>query len=468
MTLPHHGIYNDAVRRLAHHCRPTVTARFVPGRTLASRLREAGALAIALCIVAPSFAATDRARVDALTSAVEPKVVAWRRDLHEHPELSNREVRTAELVGKHLKELGLEVRTGVAHTGVVAVLEGALPGPTIALRADMDALPVTEKTDLPFRSRATAEYRGEKVGVMHACGHDVHTAVLMGVAEVLAGMRSTLPGTVVFVFQPAEEGAPAGEEGGAALMLKEGVFDDPKPEAVFGLHVWSALNTGTIGYRSGPAMAASDTFGIEVLGRQSHGSRPWQGIDPIVAAAQIVGALQTVVSRRIDITEHPAVVTVGAIKGGIRHNIIPDRVELRGTIRTFDPEQREEVFARVREIAENVARANGATAEVKFETPSYPVTRNDPALTERMLPALRRVAKVEEMELITGAEDFSLYQQRAPGLFFFVGVTPAGQDPATAPANHSDYFYVDEESIPIAIRALTEVALDYLNEPPAR
>lgn len=423
----------------------------------------ASALAVVLFTALPAAAATDQAQVDALTSAIEPKVIAWRRDIHEHPELSNREVRTAQLVAEHLQKLGLEVKTGVAHTGVVAVLKGALPGPTIALRADMDALPVTEKTDVPFKSRATAEYRGESVGVMHACGHDVHTAVLMGVAEVLTRMRSTLPGTVVFVFQPAEEGPPAGEEGGAALMLKEGIFDPVTPEAVFGLHVWSALNTGQIGYRSGPAMAASDTFSIDVRGKQTHGSRPWQGVDPIVAAAQIVGALQTVVSRRIDITTYPAVVTIGAVKGGIRHNIIPDRVELRGTIRTFDAKQREEIFARVREIAENTARANGATAEVKFETPSYPVTRNDPQLTEKMLPSLRRVAEVDEMELITGAEDFSLYQQRTPGLFFFVGVTPAGQDPATAPANHSDFFFVDEKSIPIAIRALTQVTLDYLN-----
>lgn len=428
----------------------------------------ASALAVVLFTSLPAHAATDQAQVDALTSAIEPKVIAWRRDIHEHPELSNREVRTAKLVAEHLTKLGLEVKTGVAHNGVVAVLKGALPGPTIALRADMDALPVTEKTDVPFKSRATAEYRGERVGVMHACGHDVHTAVLMGVAEVLTQLRSTLPGTVVFIFQPAEEGAPAGEEGGAALMLKEGIFDPVTPEAVFGLHVWSALNTGQIGYRSGPAMAASDTFSIEVRGRQTHGSRPWQGVDPIVAAAQIVGALQTVVSRRIDITTYPAVVTIGAVKGGIRHNIIPDRVELRGTIRTFDAKQREDVFARVREITENTARANGATAEVKFETPSYPVTRNDPQLTEKMLPSLRRVAQVEEMDLITGAEDFSLYQQRTPGLFFFVGVTPVGQDAASAPANHSDFFYVDEKSIPIAIRALTQLTLDYLNGAEAR
>jgi amidohydrolase len=422
----------------------------------------AGALGALVLASPPAPAAPDQAQVDALTRAIEPKVIAWRRDIHEHPELSNREVRTAKLVAEHLTQLGLEVKTGVAHTGVTAVLKGALPGPTVALRADMDALPVTEKTDVPFRSQATAEYRGESVGVMHACGHDVHTAVLMGVAEVLTELRATLPGTVLFVFQPAEEGPPAGEEGGAALMLKEGIFDTVKPDAVFGLHVWSALNTGEIGYRSGPAMAASDTFTIEVRGRQTHGSRPWQGVDPIVAAAQIVGALQTVVSRRIDITAHPAVVTIGAVKGGIRHNIIPDRVELRGTIRTFDPKQREEIFARVREIAENTARASGATAEVEFQTPSYPVTRNDPQLTERMLPSLRGVAAVEEMDLITGAEDFSLYQQRVPGLFFFVGVTPAGQDPAAAPANHSDYFFVDETSIPIAIRALTQVTLDFL------
>jgi amidohydrolase len=419
-------------------------------------------LAVSGLTCAAAFAATDQARVDSLTRAIEPKVIAWRRDIHEHPELSNREVRTAKLVAEHLKKLGLEVKTGIAHTGVTAVLKGGRPGPTVALRADMDALPVTEKTDVPFKSRAIGEYRGEKVGVMHACGHDVHTAALMGVAEVLTQMRATLPGTVLFIFQPAEEGAPAGESGGAELMLKEGLFDAVKPQAVFGLHVWSVLNAGEIGYRSGPAMAAADTFSIEVLGRQSHGSRPWQGIDPIVTSAQIVNALQTVVSRHVDLTANPAILTIGAVRGGIRHNIIPDRVELLGTIRTFDPKQREAIFTRARLIVENVAAANGAKAEMRFGSPSYPVTHNDPELTQKMLPSLRRVASVKEMNLITGAEDFSFYQQKVPGLFFFIGSTPADQDPATAPANHSDFFFVDEKSIAVAVRSLTQVAVDFL------
>src|SRR5690606_30228406 len=290
------------------------------------------------------------------------KVIAWRRDIHEHPELSNREVRTAKLVAEHLKKLGLQVRTGIAHTGVTAFLQGGRPGPVVALRADMDALPVTEKTDVPFRSRATGTYRGETVGVMHACGHDVHTSVLMGVAEVLTSMRESLPGGVLFIFQPAEEGPPDGEEGGAELMLKEGVFETHTPQAVFGLHAWSPLRVGEIGLRRGPLMAASDAFRIEVLGRQSHGSRPWQGVDPILAAAQIVTALQGIVSRQVDLTAYPAVVSIGAIKGGIRHNIIPDRVEMIGTIRTFDSAQRERIFTRMRVLVEQTAKANGATA----------------------------------------------------------------------------------------------------------
>jgi amidohydrolase len=414
----------------------------------------------------PAYAAADQARVDSLTRAIEPKVIAWRRDIHEHPELSNRETRTAKLVAEHLKKLGLEVKTGIAHTGVTAVLKGAKPGPTVALRADMDALPVTEKTDVPFKSRATGEYRGEKVGVMHACGHDVHTAVLMGVAEVLTQMQSTLPGTVLFIFQPAEEGAPAGEQGGAELMLKEGLFDAVKPQAVFGLHMWSLRNAGEISVRTGPFMAAADTFSIEVLGRQSHGSRPWQGIDPIVVAAQIISTLQTVVSRQLDITANPAVVTIGAVKGGVRHNIIPDRVELLGTVRTFDPQQRARIMAGMRVIIENVATASGAKANLKWETPSYPVTHNEALLTEKMLPSLRHVVgadKVKEETLITGAEDFSFYQQKIPGMYFFVGSTPADQDRFTAPANHSDYFFVDEKSIPVAIRAMTQVAVDFLD-----
>ncbi len=410
----------------------------------------------------------DRARLEELTAAELPKVIAWRRDIHAHPELGNRETRTASLVADHLKHLGLEVQTGVAHTGVVALLKGGRPGPTVAVRADMDALPVTEKTDVPFRSHVTTSYRGEAVGVMHACGHDSHTAMLMGLAEELAALRTTLPGNVLFIFQPAEEGAPAGEEGGAELMLKEGLFDKYRPQVVFGMHVVSALRVGEIGYRVGPFMAAVDSFTIHVKGRQSHGSRPWQSIDPIVTSAQIVNALQTVVSRDVDITANPAVVSVGAIKGGIRSNIIPGEVEMIGTIRTFGDAQRAGILDNMKRIIEHTAAANGATAEFTLGPDHYPVTYNDPALTRRILPSLQQVAgvaHVRELAPNTAAEDFSFFAQKVPGVYFVIGVTPPDQNPDTAPSNHSDYFYVDERGIPIGLRAMTQVVVDYLESP---
>jgi amidohydrolase len=422
------------------------------------------ALAFSLFWATPSRA-LDQAQLDRLMQSADPNVLAWRRDIHANPELSNREFRTSKLVAAQLKKFGLEVETGIAHTGVVALLKGKQPGPTIALRADMDALPVTEKTDVPFRSRATSTYRGETVGVMHACGHDAHTAILLGVAQSLAGVRDSLPGNVLFIFQPAEEGAPAGEKGGAGLMLEQGIFDKYKPEVIFGLHMWTALPVGTLGYRSGPIMAASDAFTIRVKGKQSHGSKPWQGVDPIVTASQIVEALQTVVSRRIDITENPAVVTVGAIKAGIRFNIIPDQAEMIGTFRTFTDAQRSLVIEEMKRIVAGTAAASGATAELTLEPGNNPVNVNDPALTEKMLPTLRRVAgdgKVVGMSLITGAEDFALYAKRVPALFFFVGITPPEQDPLKAPANHSDFFYVDERSLPLGMRALAQLAIDYL------
>jgi amidohydrolase len=422
------------------------------------------------CLLTGTAAASsvDQAKLDELTRAVEPRVIEWRRDIHQHPELSNREVRTAKLVADHLKRLGLEVRTGIAHTGVTAFLQGGLPGPTIALRADMDALPVTEKVDLPFKSVVTSTYRGQNVGVMHACGHDVHTAVLMGVAQTLSAMRAQLPGSVLFIFQPAEEGAPAGEEGGAPLMLKEGVFDKYRPKVVFALHVQAEMRVGEISVRAGPFMAASDFWRIEVLGKQSHGARPWDGIDPIVISSQIVNALQTVVSRQVDITLNPAVVTVGAMNAGVRHNIVPDRAELIGTIRTFDPKQRETMIANIQRMVENIATANGATATFTIEPGSNPVLFNDPDLTEKMVPTLMRVAgegKMSLSPLITGAEDFAYFAQQVPSMYFRVGVTPADRDPRTAPSNHSDYFYVDEKAIPIALRAMTQVAVDYLSQP---
>ena len=405
---------------------------------------------------------------DAAVTAVLPKVVEWRRDFHQHPELGNRETRTAQIVAEHLQALGLEVHAGVAHTGVVGVLRGGHPGPVIALRADMDALPVTERVDVPFKSTVTTEYRGEKVGVMHACGHDGHTAMLMGVAQVLAGRARDLPGTVVFLFQPAEEGAPEGEEGGAPLMLKEGVFRDYKPEVVFGMHLWAGLNAGTIGYRVGSFMAASDTFRIVVKGRQTHGSRPWGGIDPIVASAQILEGIQTIVSRQTDITRWPAVVTVGAIKGGIRFNIIPDSVEMMGTIRTFDAGVRDQTIERLRRTAENIAAASGATATVEILPGSNPVVINNPALTRQVLPSLQRAAgaaKVLEIPFVTGAEDFAQFALEVPGVFFFVGSTPPGQDAEQAPSNHSPLYFVDESSLEVGMRAMVDVAVDYLNAP---
>jgi len=426
---------------------------------------SAVAMTVLLLVSLPGLAAISDRAVEDAARAVDARVVEWRRDLHQNPELGNREFRTSQKVAEHLKSLGLEVKTGIAHTGVVGILRGGKPGPTIALRADMDALPVTEQVDVPFKSTVTTEYRGEKVGVMHACGHDAHTAILMGAAQVLASLRKDLPGTILFVFQPAEEGAPEGERGGAPLMLEEGAFDIVKPEAAFGLHVWSTLNSGQIGYRSGPFMAASDRFRIVVQGRQTHGARPWGGVDPIVVASQIVLGLQTIVGRQIDISQYPAVVSVGAIKGGIRNNIIPDEVEMIGTFRTFDPEVRRQIIERMTRTAQDIAHSAGATATVEIADDNNPVTVNDPKLTSRMLPSLARVGRggqVKEMPYVTGAEDFAYFGQKVPALFFFVGSTPDGVDAAQAPSNHSPQFYLDEGSLPVGLRAMMGVAVDYL------
>lgn len=408
-----------------------------------------------------------RPEVAAAASELGAKVVAWRRDLHQYPELGNRETRTAALVAEHLRALGLEPVTGIATTGVTAVLKGGKPGPRIALRADMDALPVTETSGLPFASTATSTYRGETVGVMHACGHDAHTSVLMGVAEALVAMRDELPGEVLFVFQPAEEGPPDDEKGGAKEMLAQGVFRDFRPHAVFGLHVFSTLQAGKLGVRSGPTMAASDRFNIVVKGRQTHGSRPWGGVDPIVAAADIIGTAQTIVSRRQDISSQPVVVSFGAIKGGIRYNIIPDQVELVGTIRTFDDGMRDAVFADLKNVAEKVAAAHGATVEANVpDQDGNPVTANDAALTARMRPSLAKVAGPDnllDMPLNMGAEDFSFFAREVPGLLFFVGATPVGQDPATAPSNHSPAFFLDESALDLGMRAMLQLTLDFLH-----
>ena len=421
---------------------------------------------IALGLATPLHSQARRldAEVDRRAAQVQAKVVAWRRDIHAHPELSNRETRTADLVAQHLRSLGIEVRTGVAHTGVIGLLRGGKPGPVVALRADMDALPVTEEVDVPFASKVRATYNGQDVGVMHACGHDAHTAMLMGVAEVLAGMRQELPGTVKFIFQPAEEGQPAGETGGAEEMIVEGALDNPKPAAIFGLHVFP-YQTGEIRYRSGATMASADAFHIIVHGRQTHGAIPWAGIDPVVIASQIVLGLQTIASRQIDITAAPAIVTVGVINGGVRYNIIPDSVVMIGTIRTFDAAMRRDIHDRVRRTAESIAQSGGASATVTIDTGAA-VTYNDPALTEQLLPTLRAVAgssHVAEAPLITAAEDFSRYQQRIPGVFFFLGITPLGTDPAKAAPNHSPRFYVDEAALPVGVRALAHLAVDYLS-----
>jgi len=403
-----------------------------------------------------------QADLDRRVAAVNPKVVAWRRDLHEHPELGNREFRTSKLVADHLKSLGIEVRTGVAHTGVVGVLRGGRPGPVVALRADMDALPVTEQVSLPFASKAKTTYNGQEVGVMHACGHDNHVAILMGVAEALAGMKERIPGTIKFIFQPAEEGPPAGEEGGAKLMVKEGALESPKPDAIFGLHVWPHP-VGTIAYRPMGIMAAADFLRIVVRGKQTHGAVPWGGVDPIVVASQIVMGLQTISSRQTEATLAPVIVTIGAFQGGIRENIIPDSVVLRGTIRTLDAAMREDVHMRVRRTAEMIAASAGATAALELGL-GYPVTWNDPALTERMLPTLKRAAngKVQLIAPLTVAEDFSEFQKVVPGLFVMLGIVPDGQDPRKVAGNHSPLFFADEAALPVGMRTLGSLALDFL------
>ena len=401
--------------------------------------------------------------LDRLAEAVQPEMLAWRRHLHQHPELSNRETETAKYIVERLTSFGLQPKPGIGRTGVVAVLQGSRPGPVVALRADMDGLPVREEVDVPFASKAVGEYEGRQVGVMHACGHDTHMAILLATARVLSQVRDRLPGTVKFIFQPAEEGVPAAERpAGAELMVKEGVLQNPKVDAVFGLHVFANVPTGQITYRSGPFMAASDSFEINIKGRQTHGSTPWRGVDPIVVGAQIVNALQTIVSRNVDITKLPAIVTVGQFQSGVRNNIIPDTARLVGTIRTFDDQVQADIHARVRKIAESVAAGMGATVDVRIDR-GPPVTSNDPGLTTRMLPTLQRVApgRVSESELITGAEDFTFFQREVPGLFFFVGITPKDQV-GKAAQNHSPFFVVDEAALMTGVRAMTHLAADYL------
>ncbi|WP_394839859.1 amidohydrolase [Pendulispora rubella] len=402
--------------------------------------------------------------LDREIEAVRPKMVGWRRDFHSHPELSGQEVRTAKVVADHLRGLGLEVTTDVGGHGVVGLLRGGRPGKVVALRADMDGLPVKEATGLPFASTATAPYRGETSPVMHACGHDGHTAMLMAVAEVLAHMKARIPGTVKFIFQPAEEGVPDGKIAGARAMVAQGVMDRPKVDAVFGLHIMPLLPTGSVGYRGGPLLASADTFEIRIQGKGTHGALPWNGVDPIVTSAQVVVDLQTIVSRQLDISKEPAVISVGSIHGGNRENIIPESVKMLGTLRTFDDGMRDDAKRRIQTMTESIATAHGAKGVVEFVQPGYSVTNNDAALTERMIPTLRWATggKAVLTDKVSVAEDFSEYQKAAPGVFLLLGAPPKGKTPQTASRNHSPTFDFDEDAMPVGARTLSALALDYL------
>ncbi len=409
-----------------------------------------------------------KTKVNLAADKIEAKLIKWRRDFHENPELGNNETRTAQIVATHLKSLGIDVKTGVAKTGVVGILKGGKPGPVVALRADMDGLPVTERVDIPFASKVKKQFNGQEVSVMHACGHDSHMAILMGVAEVLAAEKNNIKGTVKFIFQPAEEGPPFGEEGGAELMVKEGVLENPKVDVVFGLHINSQTEVGTITYRPGGTMAAVNDMQIIVKGKQAHGAYPWSSVDPIVVSAQIINALQTIVSRNLNVTENAGVVTIGSIHGGVRSNIIPEEVKMMGTVRNLSKEDEAYFKERIITIATKTAEAAGATAEVKIPfSVHYPLTYNDPALTVRMLPTLQMAAGKDNVKLkpaVTGAEDFSFFQEKVPGLFIFLGGMPKGQDPKKAPSHHTPDFFIDESGFTLGVKALSNLALDYMDK----
>jgi len=405
-----------------------------------------------------------QAKLDKQANEMEQKVIEWRRHIHQYPELSNQETKTADYIAEHLKSLGLKVQTGVAKTGVVALLETGKPGPIIALRADIDALPVTERNSLPFASKEKTIFNGQETGVMHACGHDSHIAILMAAAEILSKDKSDLKGIIKFVFQPAEEGAPAGEEGGADLMVKEGVLDLPKVDVIFGLHIQSMTPVGHIGYKPAGMMAASDWFSIKVKGKQSHGAAPWMGIDPIVISAQIINGLQTIISRQTELTKEAAVITVGRIQAGIRENIIPEEANFAGTIRTLDKDMQEKIHEKIKLTATKIAESAGATAEVSI-VKKTPITYNDPALTEKMVPSLNLAAgeeNVKEIHAVTGAEDFAFYQEKVPGFFFFVGAMPADVDPAKAPSHHTPDFMIDERGFITGLKAMLDVTTGYM------
>jgi len=421
-----------------------------------------------LSIVVAAIGQTDnnKLKLRAATEAdkIEAKCIAWRRDLHEHPELGNRETRTAKLIADHLRKLGIEVQEGVAKTGVVGILRGGRPGPCVALRADMDALPIVENPKVSFASKQRSEYNGQEVGVMHACGHDTHVAMLMSTAEILSGMKNDLKGTVKFIFQPAEEGPPPGEEGGAPLMIKEGVMENPKVDVVFGMHIEDYIEAGTIQYKPGAFMASSDWFHIVVKGKGSHGSQPWNGIDPIQISAQIIEGLQTIVSRQMDLTQAPVVITVGKINGGIRNNIIPEECIMDGTIRTLDSKMQKDVWERIKTTVTKIAEAGGATATISIDTKTL-VTFNDPVLLKKMIPSLQSAAgagNVKEMNWVTGSEDYSYFGTKAPAIFLYLGGMPKGNDPAKAPPHHTADFFIDESAMKTGIKAFCDMVIDYM------
>ncbi|SIS68773.1 amidohydrolase [Zobellia uliginosa] len=396
--------------------------------------------------------------------AIESKVIEWRREIHQNPELSNREFKTAEKIAEHLTALGLEVQTGVAHTGVVGILRGKKPGKVVALRADIDALPVLERNELPFKSTVTADFKGEQAPVMHACGHDTHTAILMGVAEILSKHTDKIKGTVKFIFQPAEEGPPPGEEGGALLMVKEGVLKNPDVDAIFGLHINSQTPVGVIRYKSGGTMAAAQKFTIRVKGKQSHGARPWSGVDPILISAKIIDGLQTIISREAELTNEAAVITVGKITSGVRFNIIPEDAEMIGTIRTLDYDMKSLINKRMEEMVPAIAKAYGGDASIEI-VDATEITYNDPDLVTQMLPTLNRVAgehNVQPQKAVTGAEDFSYFQKEVPGFFFFLGGMTPGNT-ASFP-HHTPDFIIDDSGLLLGVKALTEISIDYLNK----
>lgn len=421
------------------------------------------AVFVLIVSLSPVFAITIDEQIDAAAAKVMPKVIEWRRHLHQNPELSNREFKTAKMVADYLKSLGLEVRTGIAKTGVVGILKGAQPGPVVGLRADMDALPVTERVNIPFASKEKSEYNGAQVGVMHACGHDSHVAMLMGTATVLAGMKDQIKGTVVFIFQPAEEGPPAGEEGGASVMVREGVMDNPKIDAIFGIHINAQTEIGKIKYKSGSFYAAADWFTVRVKGKQTHGSTPWTGIDPIVTATQIITGFQTIVSRQSELTKAPVVITVGKINAGVRENIIPEELVMAGTIRTLDSAMQKEVHAKMHTVVQKIAESMGATAELTIDTKTL-VTYNTPDLVKQMLPSLVKAAgkdNVYEVDWTTGAEDFSYYGEKAPAFYFNVGGMPKGMNVKDSAPHHTPDFFIDDSRLDVGVKAFCHIVFDY-------